>query len=501
MPRITTRLTSIVATLGPATADEEVLRRMIRAGMDVARLNFAHGDHASHAAMLDRVRRAAEAEDRFVAVLQDLAGPKLRLRTLAGGTVDVVPGSRLRLVRDLPDAAAPAPHPAAQPGDALAAPRDVATNFPQMLDDLREGQAVLFGDGAVRTHVVERTDEAVVLEADDDGTLAPGMGINLPETNLTLDLPTAKDWDDLAWAVEHDVEYVGLSFVRSADEVRRVKAYLAEKGSEAHVIPKIEKPQALDAIDAILGEADAILVARGDLGVEMDLARVPVIQKDLIRRAAEAGVPVITATEMLQSMITEARPTRAEVSDVAGAVFDGSDAVMLSGETAVGRHPVRAVATMDHIIDVAEDYAERIGMPMSPAGRQRYVWSERAIVAGAAGIARDLEVRAIVALTHSGATALLISKQGLGVPILGVSDSLRTCRRMALYRGVIPAHHPDLIRHDDLAPAVEQLARRRKLVAAGDRILIMCGYLPGRPGGTDTLRVHTVSGSEEGNAE
>jgi len=494
MRRITTRLTSIVATLGPATADDGTLRQMIQAGVDVARLNFAHGDHASHTAMLERVRRAAEDEGRFVAVLQDLAGPKLRLHTPGAETMDVAPGDRLRLARALPgDGGAAA-------ADAAAGAREVATNFPQLLDDLRVGQPVLFGDGAVRTRVVRHTGETVVVEAEDDGTLAPGMGINLPETDLTLDLPTAKDWDDLAWAVEHDVEYVGLSFVRSAEEVRRVKDYLAGKGSEAHVVPKIEKPQAVEGIDAILAEADAVLVARGDLGVEMDLARVPVIQKDLIRRAAEAGVPVITATQMLQSMISEPRPTRAEVSDVAGAVFDGSDAVMLSGETAVGRHPVRAIATMDHIIDVAEDYAERVGRAMSPAGRERYVWSERAIVAGAAGIARDLDVRIIVALTHSGATALLISKQDLGVPILAVSDSVRTCRRMALYRGVTPVHHPDLIRHDDLAGAAEQLALSRKLVAAGDRILIMCGYLPGRPGGTDTLRVHTVSGSEEGNS-
>jgi len=474
MPRVPVRLTSIVATLGPATADDATLRQMIRAGMDVARLNFAHGDHASHATMLERVRRAAEAEGRFVAVLQDLAGPKLRLHTPGGGTLAVQPGDRLRLVRRLPDGgAAAADAPAGAVAEASAGLRDIATNFPQLLDDLREGQPVLFGDGAVRTRVVEHAGESVIVEADDAGTLAPGIGINLPETDLALGLPTAKDWDDLAWAVAHDVEYVGLSFVRSADEVRRVKDFLAANGSEARVVPKIEKPQAVEGIDAILAEADALLIARGDLGVEMDLARVPVIQKDLIRRAAE-------------------------VSDVAGAVFDGSDAVMLSGETAVGRYPVRAVATMDHVIDVSEDYADRVGAAMSPAGRARYGWCERAIVTGAAGIARDLNVRAIVALTHSGATALLISKQGLGVPILGISDSLRTCRRMALYRGVTPVHHPDLIRHDDLAGAVERLALSRKWVAAGDRILIMCGYLPGRPGGTDTLRVHTVSGSEKG---
>jgi len=483
MPRITTRLTTIVATLGPATADEDTLRRMIRAGMDVARLNFAHGDHDSHAAMLDRLRAAAEAEGRFVAVLQDLAGPKLRLRTPGGESVDAAAGDRLRLVPELADAPQPT---------------DLALNRPAVLDDLRKGQPVLFGDGAVRTRVVGRDGKAVLLESEEAGTLSPGMGVNLPETAVTLPLPTDEDWADLAWGLARGVDYVALSFVRSAEPVRRVKAHLAEQGSEARVLAKIEKPEAVRAADAILAEADGILVARGDLGVEMDLARVPVVQKDLIRRAAAAGVPVITATQMLQSMMAEPRPTRAEVSDVAGAVFDGSDAVMLSGETAVGRHPVRAIQTMDHIIDVSEDWAERAGWPASPAHLERYVWSERAIVVGAAGIARDLDVRLIAALTHSGATALLISKQGLRTPILAISDSEATCRRMALYRGVVPVHRPELIRHEDLAPAVERIARDRKLVADGQRILIMGGYLPGRPGTTDTLRVHTVGEGTSG---
>ena len=483
MPRIEMRLTTIVATLGPATAEAETLRRMIRAGMDVARLNFAHGDHDSHTVMLDRLRAAAEAEGKYVAVLQDLAGPKLRLRTPGGEHVEVARGGRLRLVPDLGDAPQPT---------------DLAINRPEVLRDLAEGQPVLFGDGSVRTRTAGRDGDAVLLESEEAGTLAGGMGVNLPETDLSITLPTEEDWADLAWGIAQGVEYVGLSFVRTAQEVRCVKDHLAAQDSEARVIAKIEKPEAVEAADAILAEADGILVARGDLGVEMDLARVPVLQKDLIRQSASAGVPVITATQMLQSMIAEPRPTRAEVSDVAGAVFDGSDAVMLSGETAIGRHPVRAVETMDHIIDVAEDWRQRVGRPAPTARLERYVWSERAIVAGAAGIARGLDVRLIVALTHSGATALLVSKQDLGTPILALSDSLATCRRMALYRGVVPVHRPQLIRHEDLAAAVEQVALARKLVARGQRILIMCGYLPGRPGTTDTLRVHTVGEGTNG---
>ncbi|HUU11182.1 MAG TPA: pyruvate kinase [Phycisphaerae bacterium] len=485
MKRIPVRMASIVATLGPASSDEATLGRLIDAGIDVARLNFAHGDHATHAEVVARLRRLAEARGRYVAVLQDLAGPKLRLTVRGGDPVPVSRGGRIVLHRALPEAGGPA---------------DLAPTWPGLVDDAAVGEPILFGDGAVRTRVAEKAADRLVLECEDDGALAPGMGINVPETHLSLTAMTDRDWRDLEWGIAHEVEYVGLSFVRSADDVRAVKAFIAKAGADVHVIAKIEKPQAVDDIDAILAESDGLMVARGDLGVEMDVARVPIIQKDLIRRAAAAAMPVITATQMLQSMMNEPRPTRAEVSDVANAVFDGSDAVMLSGETAVGRYPVRAVEMMDHIIDLSEDYADRAAWPAPSAVQDRYVWSERAIVVGASGIARHLEVALVVVLTHSGATALLVSKQWLGVPILAVSDSVRTCRRMALYRGVVPVHSPAFIRNEDVASQVERMALDRKLVAPGDRMLIISGYFPGQPGSTDMLRVHTVSGSEARNS-
>jgi pyruvate kinase len=478
MKRIPQRLTSIVATLGPASSDEATLGRMIAAGMDVARLNFAHGSYESHERVLGVLRRAAEERGKHVAVLADLSGPKLRL-LVPGRELAVRAGARVRLRRALPAG------PAAD---------DLATTCPAIVDDCREGHPVLFGDGAVRMRVVGREADALVLETLEDGTIAAGMGVNLPETDVSAPSVTEKDWQDLAWGLEHEVDFVGLSFVRSAEDVRAVKDRIRAAGRDAQVIAKIEKPQAVERIDAILCEADGLMIARGDLGVEMDVARVPIIQKDLIRRAAGAAVPVITATQMLQTMIAEPRPTRAEVSDVANAVFDGSDALMLSGETAVGRDPVRAIETMDHIIDLAEDWAERSDLPPPSAAQDRYVWTERAVVLGAARIAQDLDVALAAALTHSGATALLLSKRGLRVPILAFSDRLDTCRRMALYRGVVPHHHPELIGQADLAAEVERHAQERKLVGPGDRILIICGQFPGRPGGTDTLRVHTVGG-------
>ena len=485
MRQLSRRLTSIVATLGPASWDEATLGAFAERGVDVVRLNSAHGDEETHTRALAQVRRVWEEAGRYVSVLQDLAGPKLRLQTPGGRNVAVSRGSAIRLCRQLSE----------RPGA-----DEVATTFPAIVDDCREGERVLFGDGAIRMRVAGRSADSLTLEAEDDGELASGMGVNLPETQISAASMTEKDWRDLEWGIAQKVDYVGLSFVRRADEVRAVKDRIAEVGGCARVIAKIEKPQALENIEGILREADGLMVARGDLGVEMDLARVPIIQKDLIRRAAAAGVPVITATQMLQSMITAPSPTRAEVSDVANAVFDGSDAVMLSGETAIGKHPVRAVEVMDHVIDLVEEYATVSRWPGPADAMERYVWAERAIVLGASRIAKDLGVALVVALTHSGATALLLSKQWLGVPILAISDRTETCRRMALYRGVVPAHHPDLIRNEDLASEIEGMALARKLVAAGDRILIISGQFPGQPGGTDTLRVHTVPRAHEGGA-
>ncbi len=483
MKPITLRLTSIVATLGPASSDEATLGRMLDAGLDVARLNFAHGTHESHEQILAALRRAAASREKFVAVLQDLAGPKLRLRTPGGGDLAVEPGTRLRLLRELPEDAEP---------------DTIATTYPAMVDDCAEGEPVLFGDGAVPMHVAESVGDHLVLESEHPGVLHDGMGVNLPETAIAAPTVTEKDWHDLEWGLEHEVDYVGLSFVRRADDVRAVKDRIRDAGASAQVIAKIEKAQAIEDFDAILDAADGIMVARGDLGVEMDVARVPILQKDLLRRAARAGVAVITATQMLESMTRRPRPTRAEVSDVANAVFDGSDSVMLSGETAVGQYPVRTVEVMDHVIDLAEDYAQQANWPAPGTAAGRYLWAERAVVLGAARIAQDLDVALVVVLTHSGQTALLLSKQWLRVPILAISGRLDTCRRMALYRGVVPMRHPELIGQERLAEDIERLALKRKFVADGDRVLIVCGQFPGRPGGTDTLRVHTVGSSQEG---
>jgi pyruvate kinase len=452
------------------------LPALLDAGVDVIRLNLAHGSHEVYSDIIARARKAVKERGRFVAVLTDLAGPKIRLAKVRQEPLTIDPGQELVF------------HRSPGKGESVF---DLATNYPAIVDDCRPGDPILLGDGMVRLEVKEKRSDCLIVSAVTPGVLTSRMGINLPKTVLTAPTITEKDWHDLDWALEQDVDYVGISFVRSADDVRVVKQRIEERKSQAQVVAKIEKPEAVEDIDAIISAADAIMVARGDLGVELDVAEVPIIQKDLIRRAGRAGLPVIIATQMLQSMIANPQPTRAEVSDIAGAILDGADAVMLSGETAIGKYPLAAVKMMDHIIDLTEDYAE--SLPESAAPAERFGATEAAIARGARRIAADLDAKLIVALTHSGATALALSKQRLRTPILAVSDREDTCRRMMLYRGVRPVYHPRLIGEAELLAAVEEIASREKLVAAGDTVVIISGQFPGKPGGTDMLRVHRIS--------
>ncbi|MDK1030535.1 MAG: pyruvate kinase [Planctomycetia bacterium] len=477
MAKLPVRLATIVATVGPATAEKPVIHAMLEAGVDVVRVNMAHGTHAFHAGVIANAREAAEEMGRFVAILMDLAGPKIRLSGLVQSPLALEAGQELTIHRRLPDDASP---------------MDIATNYPGIIDDLAKGDPVLMGDGLIRLEVTDKSDACVGVRVVDGGEVTRGMGINLPGTAVATPTVTEKDLVDLQWGLAEEVDFVGVSFVRSPDDIRQVKQQIKKAKSLAQVVAKIEKPEAVANIDAIIAEADAVMVARGDLGVEMDVAQVPIIQKDIIHRGRRAGIPVIIATQMLQSMIERPQPTRAEVSDIAGAIFDGADAVMLSGETAIGRYPIQAIRMMHHAIDLAEDYAE--AHPDLPEPPGRFEAPEAAIARGAGRIAIDLGARLVVALSHSGATALTLSKQRLGAPILAISNRKDTCRRMMLYRGVRPVHHPTLIEEAELLGTVEAIARQQNLVASGDTIVIISGSFPGRPGGTDMLRVHRISG-------
>ncbi len=467
--------TKIVATLGPASCDPAVILAMVEAGLDVVRLNFSHGTHEEHAETLADVRRVSESSGRLLAVLQDLGGPKIRLGPIPGGEVECRLGDAFRLVTE-------------RNGDD---PHELTCTYRDLPGDLKAGDAVLFADGAVAMDVIEADGRSARLIVTLAGRLKSKQGLNLPGATLRIDALTPKDLIDLDWTARHGVEYVGLSFVRRADDVARLREELDARGSRARIVAKIEKPEAVDDLDAIVALADAVMVARGDLGVEMDVAKVPAIQKRIIAACHRARTPVITATQMLNSMETSNRPTRAEASDVFNAVLDGTDAVMLSGETAVGLYPVEAVATMSRIVTEAEAllFSGRptvAGFPPardaepSAAGRAGEVEPITEAVVEAASLAsRKLGAALLVVATRTGRTALALSKHRHAAPTLALAADPENARAMALYWGVTPLFCPEFGGVDHVLAFALDYARARDLVRPGDRVVLVCGTLPG----------------------
>jgi len=404
--------TKIVATVGPASREPAVLAQMVEAGVDVFRINFSHGTQDEHSATLAAVRRVAEESGRMLAVLQDLGGPKMRVGRIPGDAIDCRLGDEFLLV---PDRKSDDPH-------------QLTCTYRELSRDLKPGDTVLYADGAVVMIVTRSDEEGARMKVTLPGRLKSQQGINLPGALLSVKTLTDKDLKDLDWTARNAVDYVGLSFVRQASDIIRLREELLRRGSRARIVAKIEKPQAVADLDAIVGQADAVMVARGDLGVEMDVARVPAIQKQVIAACRRARIPVITATQMLNSMETSSRPTRAEASDVFNAVLDGTDGVMLSGETAVGQYPVEAVATMSRIVIEAESllFAQsRASWPIYGAvvagqeeGRVGWVEAITESVVEAAGlVCRRLGAALLVVATHSGRTALAISKLRYATPI------------------------------------------------------------------------------------
>jgi len=477
--------TKIVATVGPASRETTILRAMVEAGVDVFRLNFSHGSHDEHTATLRAIREVADASGRMLAVLQDLGGPKIRLGPIPGDSVDCLPGDEFVLTAD---------RTSDDPHQLTCTDRDVP-------GELRPGNVVYFADGTVAMTVVEVAEGGARLTVTLGGRLRSSQGINLPDAQLSVKALTPKDLLDLDWTAGHPVEYIGLSFVRRAADVTLLREELDRRGIGARIVAKIEKPQAVEDLDAIIAVSDAVMVARGDLGVEMDVARVPAIQKQVIAACHRARVPVITATQMLNSMETSNRPTRAEASDVFNAVLDGTDAVMLSGETAIGAYPVEAVSTMSRIVTEAETLLfarqgdawldfEASPNPAAPAAQSpgqtwRHAgWVQpitEGVVEAASLVSRRLGAALLVVATHSGRTALALSKQRHAAPTLALADTAETARAMALYWGVTPLHSREINDIDrDLAFALNW-ARARDLVAPGDRVVLVQGTIPGNP--------------------
>ncbi len=472
------RRTKIVATLGPATSTPERIAGLIRAGMNVARLNFSHGTHAEHAARIAMVRRAAAEAGRHVAILQDLQGPKIRTGPLENGQpVELVAGQRFVITTE----------------PIVGNANRVSTTYRALPVDVRPRDRILLSDGLIELVVTGHTDTEVETEVVHGGRLREHQGINLPGVRVSAPAATEKDFVDLAFGLEQGVDYIALSFVRRASDVREVKEFIRRAGKQTPIIAKIERPEALDVLPEILAEADGIMVARGDLGVEMPPERVPIVQKQIIAAANRAMLPVITATQMLESMIHNPRPTRAEASDVANAILDGTDAVMLSGETAAGAYPIEAVQMMALIADAVED--SLIGNPHSTSPRWEITTAQstpRAIAAAACTIANALPVRFIVVLTQSGASARLVSHYRPQVPILAFCPSEETARRTSLYWGVTPIVIEARDRLDELEQQIVRHMRDIGIVRRGDLIVLSGGHPVYRYGPTNFLKVITI---------
>jgi pyruvate kinase len=495
-------LTKVVATLGPASESPQVIRRMIEAGVDLFRLNFSHGSPEEHAERLATIREMSNRLDQAVAVLGDLPGPKLRVQTVPGEGIDVVAGDEIIFRTDIE---------AAILGD----PPVFGCTVPRVIEEVEPGHRVLLADGAVRALAVERTEvegtTSLVCRVTVGGRISTRKGINLPDSDISVPSITDRDWEWVQWAFDQGVDYLALSFVRRADEVRRLKERLQDlsasivrpgESREPHIpiIAKIEKPQAVANIEAILDEADGIMVARGDLGVEMDLSQVPIVQKKLIMSARMRERPCIVATQMLESMIDQASPTRAEVSDVANAIFDATDAVMLSGETAVGKYPALAVETMCRIALTTEAHQRESVEGTSPP--TRLLATQHVLAAlghGAWQLAHGVEARLVVCWSQSGGVARYLSRMGFRVPIIAFSSDPNAVRRMALLYGVTPVLERTPPQHrSDFARLIERVVVEKHWARDGDAYVAIAGKPFGTPGTANTIAFRRVGEMGEG---
>ena len=472
------RRAKIVCTLGPATSTPEAVRELVAAGMDVARLNLSHGTYADHEKVYSAVRTASDAAGRSVAVLVDLQGPKIRLGNFASGPVDLAAGDIFTITTD------------DVPGD-----RDlVSTTYRGLPGDAKVGDRILIDDGKVAVEVVSVLGSRVTTRVIEGGTVSDHKGLNLPGVAVSVPAMSEKDEADLRWALKLRADWIALSFVRSAADIGAVHQIMDEEGVRLPVIAKIEKPQAVENLTEIVRAFDAIMVARGDLGVELPLEEVPLVQKLAVEMARRQAKPVIVATQMLESMIENSRPTRAEASDCANAVLDGADALMLSGETSVGRHPITAVRTMARIIENTEEHGlDRIA-PLGTAPRTR----GGAITLAAAQIGAQLDVKMLVTFTQGGDSARRMSRLRSKIPLVAFTPEPVVRSQLALSWGV-ETFLTTFVKHtDEMARQVDHLLLADGRLARGDLVIIVAGSPPGIPGSTNALRVHRMGDAVDG---
>ena len=471
--------TKIVATVGPACRSEHMIEELIRAGVDVFRINMAHGSIAEHEESLTRIRGISESLFRPVGVLVDLAGPKIRLGELPNGAVECIEGDLKRFVR----------------GTCSNSPEEFVTTYERLVDELSVGDSVMLADGTISLVVESRSTTEATCRVIQSGTVRSRQGVNLPGAKLSVQAMSPVDWQHAEWAATVQADFVSLSFVRTAVEVRLLKELLRTHGSRARVVAKIEKREAIDNLSSIVDAADVVMVARGDLGVEVDVAVMPMLQKKVVTMCQRYQKPVIVATQMLDSMQHSRRPTRAEATDVANAILDGCDACMLSGETAIGEHPRLTVEMMRRIAMATE--AQYLSSRSAGGSTSPEVLVEglhpitQAVVDGASKIAGELDARLIVVASRSGITAQSLSKLRSGVPTIGVSDNVTTLRQMALYWGVTPLAGVDSLDANQLLDYVSSWGLREGRLTRGDRILLVAGIGFGT-GGHNMALVHEV---------
>ncbi|MGA8144918.1 MAG: pyruvate kinase [Candidatus Acidiferrales bacterium] len=472
---MTERRAKIVCTLGPSSSTPELIDSLVSAGMDVARLNFSHGTPEEHAARVAAVRRASGHYEKSVAILADLQGPKIRTGALERGVPVLLHfGQKFTITTK----------------KIVGTSEGVGTTFRELPHAVHKGDRILLSDGNIALRVVSTRGEEVVCQVENGGELREHQGINLPGVKLKIPSLTAKDRRDLAFALTLGVNYVALSFVRTAADVRAGKAAIRRAGKNVPIIAKLEKPEAIDNLAEILAVADCVMVARGDLGVEMSPEKVPVVQKQIIIRARDALVPVITATQMLDSMQENPRPTRAEASDVANAIFDGSDALMLSGETAAGHYPLESVVMMDRIIREAEANATE---SLRPARSGDLNISET-VAEAICHAAEELRMKAIAVFTETGGSARLVSKYRPRAPIIAFSPDQDTRRRMSLLWGVLPRSIAQVQDIDQLSKLAERRLKQEHLVKNGDIVGVIAGTPIGTRGSTNLMRLIRIGG-------
>lgn len=468
--------TKVIATVGPACEKPEQLASLILAGADIFRLNMAHGNTAEQNQRLAAIRKVSAELERPIAVLVDLAGPKIRLGHLPDDMIDCQAGEEFRFVR----------------GTQPSTKTELTSTYKPLIDELQVNDTIMLADGTVSMTVIEKTRDFARCRVVQPGVIRSRQGLNLPGARLSAPAMDVDDRENAIWAAENEVDFVGLSFVRDPRDVRELKELLRLRGSRTRVIAKIEKQEALDQLEKIIAESDGIMVARGDLGVEIDVAQMPVVQKRIVSTCHEYQKPVIIATQMLDSMQHSRRPTRAEVTDVANAILDGGDACMLSGETAIGLYPREAVDMMNQVALATEElFRKNVPQPPGAFRAEGLHPITSAVVYGAGHIAVEINARLIAVASHSGATALALSKQRNYVPTVGVSDSPLTLRQMCLYWGVIPLEDIPTTSNEQMLDAVSAWGLADGAIESGDHILLIAGTGLGR-GSHDQVVVHRV---------